>query len=88
MKAFDPGQQLRDGAHTARWDDTDLWIASVALGSNLDLGDIIAITAGDRDPTPGQYQVLAAALNEHLAAHGDDHPVLPWGALRQTHGTP
>ena len=33
MIAFDPGQQLRDRADDADWDDTDLWIASVALGA-------------------------------------------------------
>lgn len=85
MNAFDPGLQLRDSADDARWNDTDLWIASVALGSNLALGDVNAITAGHRDPTEGQYEVLAAALNEHFAAVGQDHPVPTWhGAPRTT----
>lgn len=74
----DRGRQLRDGAHDARWNVTDLWIASVALGSNLALGEVHAITAGVRDPTRGQYEVLAAALNEHFAASGNDHTVLTW----------
>lgn len=86
MIPFDPGQQLRDSAHDARWNDTDLWIASVALGSNLDLGELNAITAGDRDPTRGQYEVLAAALNEHFAARGQDHPVPTWTGGRRTTG--
>jgi len=81
MTAFDPGQQLRVGAQHARWDDTDLWIASVALGSNLDLGDVAAITAGHLDPTRGQYAVIAAALNEHFSASGRNHPVPTWDGL-------
>src|SRR5947208_1760615 len=27
--AFDPGEQLRDGASGAGWDDADLWLAAV-----------------------------------------------------------
>ena len=87
MKAFDPGQHLRDGAHHARWADTDLWIASVALGSNLDLGDVAAITAGHVDPTRGQYAVLAAALNEHFSDSGRDHPVPSWAGPRRALGS-
>ncbi|HEX5946337.1 MAG TPA: hypothetical protein VFY82_08675 [Acidimicrobiales bacterium] len=88
MTWIDRGRQLRDGAHDARWNVTDLWIASVALGSNLALGEVHAITAGVRDPTRGQYEVLAAALNEHLAASGRDHAVLTWdGSPRATGAT-
>jgi hypothetical protein len=76
--AFDPGQQLRDHADDADWDDTDLWIASVALGSNLALGEVNAITAGDCTPTRGQYEVLAAALNEHFTTQGQGQPVPTW----------
>ena len=78
MTVFDPGQQLRDGVRAAGWDDTDLWLASMALGSNLGLGELNAITVGDRDPTRGQYQVLAAALNEELAAVGQEPPLRTW----------
>jgi hypothetical protein len=55
---FDPGREIRDGVHDACWTDTDLWIASIALGGSLDLGDVIAITAGDRPPTRRQYDVF------------------------------
>lgn len=78
VRRADRGRQLRDGVHDARWNDTDLWIASVALGSNLALGEVHAIIAGAQDPTPGEYEVLAAALNEHFAARGQDHAVLTW----------
>jgi hypothetical protein len=75
---FDPGREIRDGVHDACWTDTDLWIASIALGGSLDLGDVIAITAGDRPPTRRQYDVFAVALNEHFGDLGHDHPVPAW----------
>jgi hypothetical protein len=84
MTAFDPGKQLRDHAHDAGWDGTDLWIASVALGSNLDLGQVNAIAAGASSPTRDQYDVLAAALNEHFAALGRDHPGPTWEGQPRT----
>jgi hypothetical protein len=84
--AFDPGQQLRDRAGDADWDDTDLWIASVALGSNLALGEVNAITSGDRTPTRAQYEVLAAALNEHFTTHGQGQPVPTWEGRPRTAG--
>jgi len=87
MIAFDPGLQLRNSTEDARWNDTDLWIASVALGSNLELGDVNAITAGRRAPTQVQYEVLAAALNEHFASLGQDHPVPTWHGVPRATGT-
>jgi hypothetical protein len=86
MIAFDPGQQLRDRADDADWDDTDLWIASVALGGNLALGEVSAITAGDRTPTRAQYEVLAAALNEHFTTQGQGQPVPTWEGRPRTPG--
>lgn len=78
MTGFDPAQQLREGVRAAGWDDTDLWLASMALGSNLGLRELNAITVGDLAPTRGQYQVLAAALNEELAVAGQAPALRTW----------
>jgi hypothetical protein len=78
MSSFDPAAQLRDGLDLTDWADIDLWIASIALGGGFSLGDITAITTGRRAPTQRQYDVIAAALNEHLAEIGEDHPVQAW----------
>ena len=75
---FDFATQLADGLTAGRWRDADLWIASVALGANLDLGDVAHIVTGARAPTRVEYQVLAAALNDHLEDVGLDNPILYW----------
>lgn len=78
MLPFDPGRWLRDGFDLTAWADIDLWVASLAIGGGFSLRDIAAITAGRRAPTHGQYDVIAAALNERLAELGQDHPVRAW----------
>jgi hypothetical protein len=88
MSLFDPGRSLRDGLAGTDWADLDLWIASIALGGSFSLRDIAAITAGHRPPTHGQYDIIAAALNEHLAELGQDHPVRAWSQQPRPATTP
>ena len=78
MSPLDPGRRLRDGLDLTDWADIDLWIASIALGGGFSLRDITAIATGQQAPTHGQYDVIAAALNEHLADLGQDHLVRAW----------
>ena len=85
---FDLVGQLADGLTAGRWRDTDLWIAGVALGANLDLGDVAHIVAGVRAPTRNEYQVLAAALNDHLEDLGLDNPILYWNDVPPEADTP
>lgn len=72
---------LRDGLRDARWMNSDLWVASIAMGSSLDLGEVALIAAGDREPTRAEYEVLATALNERLDDLGLDHPIHHWDDL-------
>lgn len=71
----DPSTYLTDAMHRADWTVTDLWLGSFELGGNLSHGDIERIIAGLRGITDADYDVLAAALNDHFASHGFDHPV-------------
>jgi len=75
---------LRRGIRAAHWDHRDLLIAAVALGANLDLGDITSITSGRRPPTAREYDVLAVTLNERLNDIGKDHPMRLWHQLPDT----
>lgn len=77
-QSFDPAAQLRDGIREADWQMLDLWLAAVALGTNLDMTELTDITAGRRRPTRVEYDVLAATLNDHLGDLGKDHPIPPW----------
>ena len=79
--SFDVAQHLRDGIRAGNWYNRDLCIAAVAMGANLDLGDIANITSGRRPPTEGEYGVLAVTLNEHLSDLGKNHPILSWRDL-------
>jgi hypothetical protein len=88
VTAADPGLRLRDGAHDAHWDGADLWLAAVALGGDIDLGDVLGILAGRQAPTRPQYVVLSAALNDHFADLGRDHPVRTWDGSPQPTGRP
>ena len=72
---FDRALSLRDGMRHARWRNEDLWVASVALGGNFAQRDVERITSGDLAPSSHQYDVLAAALNDHFSDVGIDHPV-------------
>ena len=81
---FDLAAHLRDGQRDANWRDVDLWIAAVAMGGNLEIGDVGNITSGRRQPTPPEYQSLAAALNQELADIGLNHPIHYWNDLPTT----
>jgi hypothetical protein len=79
MSPAGAGRRLRDALRRTDWADMDLWIASLAVGGGFSLRDITAITTGLRAPTHGQYDVIAAALNEHFAELGQERPVRAWG---------
>jgi hypothetical protein len=78
---FDLAAYFREGLDAARWNDVDLWLATVAIGTGLELGATTAITNGDQEPTVAQYDMLAFALNERLADLGYDHPMRAWNDL-------
>jgi len=73
--------QLRGGLRLAGWEAADLWLASVAIGANLGMGDIAGYTAGRTVPTRREYDILALALNEQLSDLGQDHPIRRWDDL-------
>ena len=72
---FDHSLSLRDGMRHAHWRNEDLWVASVALGGNLAQRDVERITSGDVTPSAHEYDVLAAALNDHFIDVGIVNPV-------------
>ncbi len=78
---FDLAGHLRDGVRSARWQDLDLWVAAVALGSTLALADVGHIASGARRPSRAEYEVLVTALNERLDDLGLDHPIRHWDDL-------
>jgi hypothetical protein len=75
---FDLAAHLRDGLRNAHWQNSDLWIATIAIGGNLNIREITDITSGDRKPSAIQYQTIAAALNEQLSDIGQNHPIRSW----------
>ena len=52
-----------------------LWLASVANGWAGAQDDLAGVLRGARVPTPGEYDVIAQALNDRFADLGHDHPV-------------
>jgi hypothetical protein len=73
---------LNLGLDLARWSTTDLWLAAVALGTDLSQTDIATIRTGDRIASHGEYDVLAAALDEHFTDIDLDHPMRDWAELQ------
>jgi hypothetical protein len=72
---------IRNGLRLARWTISDLWIAAVAIGGAFSHHDIDQIASGQRQATPTEHDILAAAMNEHFLDHGYDHPVAYWHDL-------
>lgn len=64
------------------WTPDQLWIAATGIGGALTRRDVRAIATGDRAASPGEHDVLAAALNDWFVDRGQDHPVAPWSELR------
>jgi len=77
----DTGEPLRRGLDASSWLEIDLWIAAIGMGSNLNVVDLADITAGRRLATAGEYDVLAATLNERLADLGREVSVAYWDEL-------
>jgi len=71
---------LRRRLHDAAWQNVDLWVATLAIGTSLELADVDAITADGTEPTARQYAAMAWALNERLHDRGS-HPMPPWRDL-------
>jgi hypothetical protein len=74
---------LRDRLVDVGWTNADLLIATLGLSGYMLGGDINSILAGRRPPTPGEYNVIAAAINERYADLGGDHPVPSMEDLRR-----
>jgi hypothetical protein len=72
---------LRDGLELAHWSITDLWIAAVGVGGGFGRAEIEHIADGTTHATAVQHDILAAALNDHFTAQGQDHPVSYWRDL-------
>ena len=72
---------LRNGLRDAGWQNVDLWVATLAIGTSMEITDVDAFTSGDREPTAGQYDAMACALNERLDDFGMDHPMTAWRDL-------
>jgi hypothetical protein len=72
---------LQVGLALAHWTITDLWVASVGIGGSFARTDVELITAGTRDATQPEHDILAAAVNDHLTDQGLDHPVDYWHDL-------
>lgn len=69
---------LRGALVDARWGVDDLWLASCSLGGSLERTEVEQVAAGSRVATRGEYDVLAAALNEHFHEIGLDVVVPPY----------
>jgi hypothetical protein len=77
--SFDIALYLRGALLDARWRVEDLWLASCSLGGTLERSEVAQVTAGSRVATRGEYEVLAAALNEHFHEIGLDAVAPPYG---------
>lgn len=80
----DSTASLRNGLRRSGLTVRQLWVAAVGIGGSLLPHDIEDITEGDRAATPQEHDVLAAALNDHFADLGEDHPVARWTDLAAT----
>jgi hypothetical protein len=69
---------LRTGLARARWNVTDLWIASLGIGGSFNRAEVEDITDGSTKATPLEHDILAAALNGHFTGRGQEHPVRYW----------
>jgi hypothetical protein len=72
---------IRHGLDLAHLSITDLWVASVGIGGGFTRYEITHIAAGTIGSTPLQHDILAAALNDHFTAAGQNHPVRYWREL-------
>jgi hypothetical protein len=70
-----PPLELHSGMRTLGWLGWDLWVAAMPIGGHFTLDDINRILSGHLTPTRGQYNVLAATLNEHINEQGGNHPI-------------
>jgi hypothetical protein len=83
MSTVEVADYLNMGLGLARWSTVELWLAAVALGSDLSQVDIAGIRSGERAASRAEYGQLAAALNEHFTDAGLDHLMLGWAELHR-----
>jgi hypothetical protein len=72
---------IRRGLDLAHWSAADLWLAAVGIGGGFTREEITDIAAGTAAATSVEHDILAAALNDHFTAQGQNHPVLYWREL-------
>lgn len=77
----DSASVLNIGLQLAGWTTRDLWIAAAGVGGTMTERDVEAIVARSRGATPQEHDILAAGLNDHFTARGEDHPVPYWREL-------
>ena len=52
-----------------------LWLAYYGLGGSADIGLLRSWLSGEHEPSGGQHDVVAHALNERFVERGMNHPV-------------
>ncbi|MBW8825704.1 MAG: hypothetical protein JF603_05050 [Acidobacteria bacterium] len=72
---------LQQGILASGYTITGLWVAAAGFGGPIRWADLADIASGDRPATPAEHNILAAALNDHFADLGHDHPVASWQEL-------
>jgi hypothetical protein len=72
---------IRRGLRLTSWTARDLWVAAAGIGGDLRPRDVDDIATGRQPATSVQHDILAIALNEHLEAWGEHHPVPYWRDL-------
>ncbi len=65
----------------AGWSPAELWWAALGIGGAFTVLNVELIILGTVAATANEHDILAAALNDHFTAHGQDHPVRYWDDL-------
>jgi hypothetical protein len=84
MSTAELADHLNMGLELAHWSTTELWLAAVALGTDLAQVDIASIRTGERAASRVEYELLAVALNEHFSDRDMNHSMLQWADLHQS----
>lgn len=75
MSPTPPGHLLEAACRRAALAPRQLWWAYATLGGTASESDVEAFLAGRSGLDPGQYDVLAQAVNDRLVELGIDHRV-------------
>jgi hypothetical protein len=60
------------------WDNTELWLAQVALGGDVTQRALAEITAGTSPASTREYALLSATFDDHFTDPGHAHPGRCW----------